>query len=138
MKKIALLIASFLMLTTLLVPKLALAQAANPSNPLQSACDKESTGGNTSSSAICKNNQATTTNPIVGPNGIITRAIQLISFAIGVGAVLVIIIAGLRLVISGGDPKNVSESKNAILYAVVGLVVALLAQTIVFFTISKI
>jgi hypothetical protein len=48
-----------------------------------------------------------------------------------------IIIGGFRYVVSGGDSAGVEGAKNTILYAVIGLVVALLAQAIVVFVISR-
>ncbi|MBU0766616.1 TrbC/VirB2 family protein [Patescibacteria group bacterium] len=48
-------------------------------------------------------------------------------------AVVVIVIAGVRLVISQGEQEAVEKSKKTILYAVVGLIIILLAQAIVQF-----
>ncbi|MCF7844548.1 MAG: pilin [Kiritimatiellales bacterium] len=48
-------------------------------------------------------------------------------------AVIVIVIAGVRLVISQGEQEAVEKSKKTILYAVVGLIIILLAQAIVSF-----
>lgn len=53
-------------------------------------------------------------------------------------SVLMIIIGGLRYVISGGDPKKTADAKNTILYAIVGVVVALLAFAIVSFVTTSI
>ena len=52
-------------------------------------------------------------------------------------AVLMIIIGGLRYVISGGDPKKTADAKNTVLYAIIGLVVALLAFAIIKFVTSS-
>lgn len=48
-------------------------------------------------------------------------------------AVLVITIAALQYVISAGDPQKVGRAKDTIIYALVGLVVAILAYSIVNF-----
>lgn len=48
----------------------------------------------------------------------------------GVIAVIVIIVAGFMYVTSGGDAAKVVKAKNAILYAVVGLIVIILAFVI--------
>lgn len=48
-------------------------------------------------------------------------------------AVAVIIFAGIRLVIGGSDESQREKARNAILYAVIGLIVILLAQAIVSF-----
>ncbi len=46
-------------------------------------------------------------------------------------AVMIIVIAGLRYVFSQGDPNMIAESKRTIIYTAVGLVVAVLAATVV-------
>jgi len=59
-------------------------------------------------------------------------------FILGAVSVIVIIYAGIRYATSGGDPGRVSAAKNTLLYAVIGLVVAILAYSIVNFVILKI
>lgn len=56
---------------------------------------------------------------------------------IGAIAVIMIVIGGLRLVLSGGNPKQVEEARNSILYAVVGLLIASLAYVMVHFVLGK-
>ena len=48
-----------------------------------------------------------------------------------------IIIAGFRYVISQGDSGAVTSAKNTILYAVIGLIVAIFAWAIVDFVIDN-
>ncbi|MCW1908708.1 MAG: hypothetical protein KIH63_005205 [Candidatus Saccharibacteria bacterium] len=52
-------------------------------------------------------------------------------------AVLVIVVAGLRYVAAAGDPKGAAKARNAIIFAVVGLVVSAIAFSIVTFVIGK-
>jgi len=62
------------------------------------------------------------------------RAILQILFAIlGAISVLFVTIGGLRYAASGGDPQSMKEAKNTIIFAVVGLVVAISAEAIVTF-----
>lgn len=49
----------------------------------------------------------------------------------GAAAVIVVIVGGIKYVISAGDPKRVSEAKETILYAVIGVVISLSAYAIV-------
>lgn len=51
-------------------------------------------------------------------------------------AVLIIVLAGFRYILSQGDPNQVSQAKNAILYALVGLVVIAFAFAIVNFVVG--
>lgn len=44
---------------------------------------------------------------------------------------IIIVIAGIMFVSSGGDPEKVSSARNLILYAVIGIIVAALAKGLV-------
>ncbi|MDO8265396.1 MAG: hypothetical protein Q7T41_00470 [Candidatus Saccharibacteria bacterium] len=68
---------------------------------------------------------------------IVSQIINILSLAVGVVAVVMIIVGGFRYITSGGDSGNVTGAKNTILYAVVGLVVVALAQVIVRFVVDK-
>ena len=68
---------------------------------------------------------------------IVSQIINILSLAVGVVAVVMIIIGGFKYVTSGGDSGNVTGAKNTILYAVVGLVVVALAQVIVRFVVDR-
>ncbi|HRQ87024.1 MAG TPA: pilin [Candidatus Saccharibacteria bacterium] len=52
-------------------------------------------------------------------------------FIVGAAAVLVIIIGGIMFVTSAGNQQTVATAKNAVLYAIIGLVVSFLAYAIV-------
>lgn len=68
---------------------------------------------------------------------IVSQVINILSLAVGVVAVVMIIVGGLRYITSGGDSSNVTGAKNTILYAVVGLVVVAFAQVIVRFVVDR-
>lgn len=65
-------------------------------------------------------------------NVLISITTQVLSF-MALIAVIVIIIAGIRLVIGGADESQREKARNTVLYAVVGLILILLAQAIVAF-----
>jgi hypothetical protein len=48
-----------------------------------------------------------------------------------------LIVGGIRYVVSGGDSTAVQNAKNTILYAIVGVVVAILAFAVVNFVITS-
>lgn len=58
-------------------------------------------------------------------------------FILGVVAVIAIIIGGIMFAVSAGDPGKAKTAKDTVLYAVVGLVVALLAGAIVNFVVTN-
>jgi uncharacterized protein YacL len=62
---------------------------------------------------------------------IVTTVINTLIWFVGIIAVVFIIFGGIKYATSGGDEKKVASAKNTILYAVIGLVVALLAAVIV-------
>ena len=65
--------------------------------------------------------------------------INIINWVMGIialVAVIVIIIAGIQFMTSTGDPGKVKKAKDAILYAVIGLIVIIFAATIVNFVIG--
>ena len=76
-------------------------------------------------------------NPQEGVNSLITTVINIFSLVVGVVAVIMIIIGGLKYITSGGDSGNITGAKNTILYAIVGLVVVALAQVIVRFVLTE-
>lgn len=71
-----------------------------------------------------------------GNAAIIPRVINLMLFIVGVLAVIMLIWGGIRYVISGGDATKVKDAKNTILYAIVGLIVAILGYAVVNWVIS--
>lgn len=67
----------------------------------------------------------------------IRNAVNLFSAIVGVIAVIVILIAGFQYVSAAGDSSKVTNAKNTLIYAIVGLVVAALSQAIVQFVLKK-
>lgn len=53
-------------------------------------------------------------------------------------SLLFIVIGGLRYVLSDGDPQNASKAKSTIVYALIGLLVAVAAQAIVSFVLNEV
>jgi hypothetical protein len=117
-------------LMILIAPAVALAQF----DPLQAGCEQGA-----QDSAVCEDTGGTKPeeNPLVGEKGIITRATQVITIGAGVAAVVMMIVGGFKYITSSGDPNNVNSAKNTILYAAIGLVIALIAQAIVVFVLRK-
>jgi len=73
---------------------------------------------------------------LFGNGGIFQTVVNIFLFVIGAIAVIMLIYGGIRYTISGGDAKNVTAAKDTILYAIVGIVVAVLAYAIVNFVIT--
>lgn len=73
---------------------------------------------------------------LFGDNGIFKQITNTILYIVGVIAVIMLIIGGIKYVVSGGDSKKVTDAKNTVLYAIIGLVIAFLAFAIVNFVVS--
>lgn len=65
--------------------------------------------------------------------GVASSGISLFMWVIGVTSIVMLIVAGLLYVVSAGDPGKTKSAKDAILYAVIGLAVALLGSAIINF-----
>ena len=66
------------------------------------------------------------------------KVINIVSFAVGVAAVIILIISGLRMVLSGDDANAVAQARSGIIYALAGIAVTVLAQGIVVFVLNRI
>lgn len=73
---------------------------------------------------------------LFGDTGVFKQVTNTILYIVGIIAVIMLIIGGIRYVISGGDAKKVTDAKNTVLYAIIGLIIAFLAFAIVNFVIT--
>ena len=87
----------------------------------------------TPNSAICKEAK----NGETETSGLIQTVIETLIYIVGVISVIMIIVGGIRYTLSNGDSSKVTSAKNTVLYAVIGLVVAILAFAIVNFVIAQ-
>lgn len=67
---------------------------------------------------------------------VIKSIINLLLFILGAVSVIMIVIGGFKYVVSNGDSSQTKSAKDTILYAVIGLIVALLAYAIVNFVLG--
>lgn len=59
------------------------------------------------------------------------QIIRILFLLIVIAAVIVIVIAGFRMVVSGSNPQELTKAKKAIIWAIIGLIVALMSYSIV-------
>lgn len=117
--------------TPVLVPSVAHAAAATGPDIQSGLCTGATLSTDTTDCA------SSTTDSTTHINTLITTVINIFSLVVGVVSVIMIIIGGLRYIISGGEAGNVTNAKNTILYAIIGLVIVALAQFIVQFVLNK-
>lgn len=124
-KKIKYLIAS---LSLVLISTLGMGQAfANTSQ--DSVCQGI---GLASTSDGCTED---TSGPTV--NSTIRAVITILSFIVGAVSIIMVMVGGFKYVTSGGDSNKVASAKSTILYAIVGIVITVMAQVIVRFVLNK-
>lgn len=133
MNKIKSILTSALLAMTVATTGVVLAALpAGAQSPEQSAC--EGSGGTWSGSwpsGTCTHGPRTVT-------GTIRSVGNIIVFVTGAISVLMIIIGGLRYTISNGDQGSITSAKNTILYAIIGLIVSVMAYAIVNFVLTNV
>lgn len=102
-------------------------------NPFGEACSNATDASN---SSVCSS-QNNKSNPVTGSNGVLLKVVNIVSIATGIAAVFAIVFAGIQFVLSSGDAAKVGSAKDTILYAVIGLVVVLLARTIITLVVNR-
>lgn len=120
----------------LLVPAIALmVSVVLPVTPVAMAASCDTKNLSITNGAGCAQGKDQPTE-LFGDGGIFETIVNILLFLIGAVSVIMLIYGGIRYTISGGDSTAVTSAKNTILYAVVGIVVAVLAFAVVNFVIK--
>lgn len=114
MKKISKLIASLALIVGFSLATATAVSAVNVYEPCASGSD----------SAVCNSTDDNI-------NSIIGTVVDLLIYAIGITSVIVIIVSGFTYVTADGKQEQITKAKNTLTYAIVGLVIAILAYAIV-------
>lgn len=109
----------------------AVSHAQTPTHQIQ--CGINAAAGQTKNGCNAPDKKDTATSL----NNLIAKIVNLLSSALGVVAIIMIIVAGFRYVTSGGNEEAVKSAKRTILYAIIGLVVAFFARLIVHFVLGS-
>ncbi|HVX58728.1 MAG TPA: pilin [Candidatus Saccharimonadales bacterium] len=141
-------------LVVLVVPAAASARTApdgSPANPQQTTSSQTSSSNPQKAAATVASAQSdiqcginvaagtdcsASSNPSGDLGTTVKKVLNLISAFAGVIAVIMIMVAGFRLITSAGNEESVKKAKSSIVYAVIGLVIIAVAQVIVHFVIS--
>lgn len=121
-----------------------------PSSGSSSSTNPSSTSANSTSATSCGNaskcqackglteldkSQDCSTNGS-GVKKLISVVVNILSWLVGIIAIIMIIISGIKFATAGGEPNKVTEAKQALVWAMVGLAVAALAQVLVHWTLN--
>lgn len=118
------LILTFATLLTLLMPAAAAAYS-----PFGTACQAANNG-----SSACTTNGK---NTLTGPHGYIRKASTIVATIAGIAAVIVMIVGGLQYIVANGDPQKLSNARNAIVGAAIGLIIVVAAEGIIIFVLNN-
>lgn len=110
----------------------ALPTAAYAFDPFAAVCN---VGG--SGSTVCNEKANNSTNPLVGPTGLILIIAYTVATVAGIAAVIILMVSGFRYITSGGDPAKAESAKHGIFNALIGIAVILLATSIISFVLGK-
>lgn len=97
------------------------------------ACPSDSSSGGQVLSGIGETN----CDKASGVGNVIGEVVSLLSYFVGILSIIVIIIAGVKYITSGGDSNKITNAKSTLLYALIGLAIAALAQLLVHFVLFQ-
>ena len=120
----------YILLTVgLLSPTLALG-----AQPIYATTQEELKKGACLGDAACEASTPDSTKSSV--NNIINTIINVFSWVVGVVAVIMVIFGGFRYVTAAGNETKTKAAKDTILFALIGIIIVALAQTIVKYVID--
>lgn len=96
-----------------------------------SASAQVSSGINAATTNEMKNKQ------IDGNNGVIRTVSNILIWVVGIVSVIMIMWSGFKYITAAGDTSKVASAKNSLIYAIVGLIVAIMAYAIVNFIMDR-
>lgn len=67
----------------------------------------------------------------------IRSVVEILIFVVGAVSIIMVVIGGLRYVLSGGDEKAISAAKNTILYSIIGIIISVASYAIVSFVLTN-
>ncbi len=121
-----------------IIPVTAFAAPANNDALFNSVCSQ----GSSANSALCQDQglsgNSASNNPLLGPDGLLLKISGILALIAGISAIIVIIISGMSFITSGGDPAKAQKARGTLIGALVGLVVIVLAESIIGFVLSRV
>lgn len=126
---------AILLLSCCLVVNPLSVQAADILGP-SAQCNTANSG--TGSSAICTDDATAKGNPSDDPVvDKLENIATIVAIVAGAAAVILLLVGSIQYITSGGDTNKVTNAKNTVIYALVGLVVIALAASIIEFVVNQ-
>ncbi len=96
------------------------------------ACDDPAV----SDSSVCKDQSRPIA--ISGNDSLLSRVVGVLALIIGFSGVLLMIWGGMNYIMANGDSQRVAKAKDTILFASIGLIIAIFARVIIGFALARI
>jgi heme A synthase len=114
--------------------------SAQAKDILGSSAECNTASAGTGSSAICTDNTNTLNankhdDPVADKLRDITK---IVAFVSGAAAIILILVGSIQYVTSAGDSNKITGARDTIIYALIGLIVIVLAVSIIEFVLNKI
>ena len=122
MKRI--IVATLATLALMLAPSVLLSGSAAADCSSNGATQQVLNGINQTSDSNCVNAESSVGHAMAA-------AVNILSILVGAVAIIAIINGGFKYITSGGDATKVANAKHTILYALLGIVIVVLAQLII-------
>jgi len=128
---------SLLLALTLLVPltTFALSAPAGAVDIFSPLCTGQNdTSTNASNTDVCGTVSKNDGNPFIKA---IRIGVTIVSLLTGIAAVVVLVVSGLNMITSSGEPQAVARARKGITFSLVGIAVALVAVTLVNYVLNR-
>lgn len=132
MKKFRIIFTSFALLLATTISSVGGTASATPVFAVDSSSKTAACGGLSE-----LDNKQDCNNKGAGVDNVVHVVVNLISFAAGIAAIIMILISGFKYITSAGDSGKVGSAKNTLIYALIGIAVAVSAQVLVRFVVSN-
>ena len=123
---------NFAVLAALLFPGFVMTASVDAATyaPICNTADGQKT-------TVCQdvNAQGGNNDPIIK---ILKAAVEVVSYVTGVAAIILIIVSAIRFIASDGDSGKVAQAKSTLIYALVGVIITVMAQAIIGFVLNKV
>ncbi|MBR3256947.1 hypothetical protein IKG02_01505 [Candidatus Saccharibacteria bacterium] len=113
----------------MLSPEVAFAAPGASGSSSDEICSNSEIDADLKAAAGCSNDK--------DAKGLVKTVVQVLLWVVGAVSVVMIIVSGIQLTASAGNPGAVAKAKNTLIYAIVGLAIAILAYAIVNFVLTK-
>lgn len=111
-----------------------IAKAQNVESDITTACSQNSSGA---SSPLCTGFKEGSTSSEDPTLKLINTVINVFAYAAGILAFIYLIYGGFKYVTSAGNAEKAASGRQTIIYALIGIIIVVVAQRLVLFIISK-